>query len=655
MPQSPLSLITNKSLAIPSKSTTGSTLDTSTSDQLPKFKPKTEFPLMDLMSILRNLVESGDEKGVRNMMSRLHAMNIGKAEWPTIQDVSGNGLLQISALKGYVGMIAVLLANDFDINGVDSNHGTALQAAIYMDRSDVIDLLLKDRRILIDTQGGYYGCALQVAAYKASDTLLARLLELGADRNVCGGKYGSVLQAAARTGLPKIVDLILGDKEGEVDVNYNGGAYGTALQAAAKGSYTRATKYLRHLSRGRVLRQPTDVPRAASEATPEQYLSVAKRLIDLQAEVNTTGKSLQSPVNAAAASGRYEMLKLLIENDKSELAEHKDRYNQALISAITQKFVPASRPNMVELLIARGADANFRKGSGLYNKPLTAAAAVGDEQVVKYLLALPEDKKAHIDSESGIYGTALRAALSAKSSQTAKILIEKHADIKSGDASFGNVLHLAVFSQMEEIVTLLLDHGVDVNILDDCGQTALHVAAYRGFNNIVALLLKRGAKSDLEDAWGQTPLEIVDSVMERGSHPGPRLEYLQDIKRQLMVSFLKIKQSPTSFFAGPPIVTTVAPDQSEQVVAEQIIKKFGNAKPIFSSPIWSPGLSFQATIVDFLSKDSNEYLHSKTLSIDDLLYRKEAIEETMAPTGDFAGVKPNLRWIHLPANNVSSI
>jgi ankyrin repeat protein len=610
---------------------------------------------MDLMSILRNLVESGDEKGVHNMMSRLQHMRIGKSTWPTIQDVSGNGLLQISALKGYVKMVEVLLLNDFDINGVDSNHGTALQAAIYMDQIKITELLLSDQKINIDTQGGYYGCALQVAAYKASGTLLKRLLGLGADRNVCGGKYGTVLQAAARTGLPEIVDLILGDKPEDVDVNYNSGAYGTALQAAAKGSYTRATKYLRHLSRGRVLRQPTDVLRAASDASPEQYLSVAKKLIGLRAKVNSSGKTLQSPVNAAAASGRYGMLELLVDKDESALAEHKDCYSHALISSITQKFVPTSRLKMVKLLIRKGADANFCKGSGLYNKPLTAAAAVGEEEVVKYLLALPGDKKAQIDSESGIYGTALRAALSAKSTETAKILIEEQADLKKGDESFGNVLHLAAFSRMDGIVTILLDHGMDVNIPDDCGQTALHVATYRGFSSTVSILLDRGAKSELEDAWGQTPLNIVDSVMERGSHPGPRLEYLQEIKRALLIALLKTKQSSSSFFPGPPISQTVSPNRLEQVIAQQMAKKFGTAKPVFSSPIWSPGLSFQATIVDFLEKDSCEYLHSQTLSIDDLLYRKEAIEETMAPSDDFKGIKPSLRWIHLPANNVSGI
>lgn len=590
-------------------------------------------------SELRSVVEAGDAKLAAEVID---CLNLQKSAGFTIQDVSGNGLLQIAALKNLVDMTRTLLDKGFDINDIDSNHGTALQAAIYMDHIEVINVLLDPTRIpkaYVDTPGGYYGCALQVAAFKGSEAIIERLLEHGADVNVCGGKYDSVLQAAARTGLPSIVELILDakPKSKSIDVNKEGGVYGTALQAAAKGKYTDQTRYLRRLSRGRVLRQATDVLRATSAADVD-YLGVAKLLIARGAKVKCGEGRLGSPINAAAGSGDLDMLEFLVKEDKNAPEEKRKACSSALISAITQKF-NLDRLCLVELLVENGADVNFEEGSGLYNRPLTAAAAMDSKEVVRYLLR----KKADIDADSGIYGSALRAALSAKSETTALFLIDEGADLgKSKDESFGNVLHLATFSNLDKVVRRLITRGVDVNLLDQSGQTALHIAAYLGYKGIVSTLLGKEAKTSIKDAWGDTPLDIVADVIERESHPGPNLKDLRIIKQSLLEASLKEpKEKHGDLLQGPPI--RIKPPESQPTQ--------GTAKPVFQSPIWNPGLNFKATIVDFLEKDGYELSLEKTLCIDDLLYRRSAIPEILSDKGK--GYTHNLRWYHLPSNNVS--
>lgn len=552
----------------------------------------------------------------------------------------------------------MLLDKGYKINDVDSNHGTALQAAIYMNYTAAIDILLDQTRspkANVNAAGGYYGCALQVAAFKGSETLIKRLLKLGANVGTCGGKYDSVLQAAARTGLKSIVSLIINkvpERERKEFVNWVGGVYGTALQAAAKGPYTDNTKTLRSLSRGRVLKQLIDVPRSTSTDEPN-YVLVAETLIEKGAVVTYDCDRLGSPVGAAASSGSLKMLELLLNHDRltTTTEERKRSYSYALINAITQAVVKENRLFLVKLLVTAGADVDFETGSGLDNRPLTAAAAMDATTVIKHLLDKSPNRKATIDADSGIYGTALRAALSAGKENAALELITQGAGINtSKDETYGNILHLAVFSKMDEVVEHLLGgrYRMPVNLRDEVGQTALHIAAYRGFRSTVSILLRHNADPDLEDAWGDTPRKIAEDVTERESHPGPSLQDLRDISHQLLVASaasaeLK-KHKADGLVHGPPIWKKPKASLTEQ----------GTAKRVFASPTWNPGLGFKATISDFLQKDGDEYILIKSLLIDDLLYRKGAVDELMKlkePKG--SSYSKNLRWIHLPSNNMT--
>lgn len=155
-----------------------------------------------------------------------------------------------------------------------------------------------------------------MAALKGSATLIQQLLEFGADASLRGGRYGYVLQAAARTGLPSILALILNAKllSGVIDVNAEGGIYETALQATAKGDWIGELRFLYIVSRGRVLRQRTSLPRTTS-AEKQDYLKVAKILIDRGAIIKFSVGRLGSPINAAASSGNLDMLRCLISQD----------------------------------------------------------------------------------------------------------------------------------------------------------------------------------------------------------------------------------------------------------------------------------------------------------------------------------------------------
>ena len=78
----------------------------------------------------------------------------------------------------------------------------------------------------INTQGGYYGNALQAASYRGHDKVVQILLDKGADINAQGEYYGNALQAASIGGHDKVMKMLL-DKG--ADVNAQGGASGSLI------------------------------------------------------------------------------------------------------------------------------------------------------------------------------------------------------------------------------------------------------------------------------------------------------------------------------------------------------------------------------------------------------------------------------------------
>lgn len=280
-----------------------------------------ELPLKDKVTLLRYAVKRGDDQQANSLMDHLRADEMLESAGFTTQDAAGNGLLQIAALAGHTKVTELLLKRGININSVDRNHGTALQAAIYMGYDDVICSLLSrgkpvnsltpilgsstTSRLNVNTKGGYYGCALQVAAYRANSNLVLCLVnEYQADVNISGGKYGFPLQAAVRSGQLTVVDLIL--SKSTVKINATGGIYGSALQAVAKGPY-RSRQRLREISRGHVLRQDAQdsdgnwIP-LHSNASDADYLKVAETLFDKGAKMNGGSGRYDNPINVCIFS-----------------------------------------------------------------------------------------------------------------------------------------------------------------------------------------------------------------------------------------------------------------------------------------------------------------------------------------------------------------
>jgi hypothetical protein len=136
---------------------------------------------------------------------------------------------------------------------------------------------------------------------------------------------------------------------------------------------------------------------------------------------------------------------------------------------------------------------------------------------------------------------------------------------------------------------------------------------------------------------------MVEDLIGSTSQPVPSLQALRNIRGMLLKQYVSRAQyTPFNLFKGPSII------KQPKTPREGFL--YPKAKPVFELPKWSPGLNFCATIVDFLEKDEHEYVLVNELAIDDLLYKRGAIMETMGGLESVYNRK--LRWIHLPSNNV---
>ncbi|KAI9737303.1 MAG: hypothetical protein M1818_005836 [Claussenomyces sp. TS43310] len=330
-------------------------------------------------------------------------------------------LLYAASSHGLLELVRIIILDaKTEVNAQGGYYGNALQAAAYRGHEASVQLLL-DAGAEVNAQGGYYGNALQAAAaeWDENEAKVQLLLDAGAKVNAQGGHYGNALQAAAYRGHEAAVQLLL---DAGAEVNAQGGRYGNALQAAA--------------------------------AEWDKNEAKVQLLLDAGAKVNAQGGHYSNALQAAAAA----------ECDSNEAK--------------------------VQLLLDAGAEVNAQ--GGYYGNALQAAAYRGHEAAVQLLL----DAGAEVNAQGGPYGNALQAAAYRGHEAAVQLLLDARAKVNAQGGHYGNALQAAAaeWDENEAKVQLLLDAGAEVNAQGGHYGNALQAAAYRGHEAIVQLLLDAGAE-----------------------------------------------------------------------------------------------------------------------------------------------------------------
>ncbi|RYP53073.1 hypothetical protein DL768_001850 [Monosporascus sp. mg162] len=417
-------------------------------------------------------------------------------------------------------------------------YGTALQAASYNGRKDIVQLLL-EKGADVKIQGGNYGTALQAASYNGHKDIVQLLLEKGANVNIQGGEYETALQGASHGGHKDIVQLLL--KKG-ANVNMLGGFYhGTALHGAAFGGYKEIVQLL--FEKGADVNiQDTRCRAALQVASFKGHIEIVHMLLEKGALVNIRGGSYYgTALYEASLGGHKELVELLLK--KGADVNGQDQESRTALQVASS----GGHKEIVQLLLKKGADVNGRDWGS--RTALQVASSKGHKEIVQLLL----EKGADANMHNGYYGeTALYEASSKGHKEVVQLLLEKGAEVNvqirefvtalyeascgghkevvqlllQKGADMGAALHGASSEGYKEIVQLLLENGADMNVQARWYGTALHGASSEGHKEIVQLLLKNGADVNVQAGWYGTALlgasseghkDLVQLLLENGA------------------------------------------------------------------------------------------------------------------------------------------
>ena len=471
-------------------------------------------------------------------------------------------------------VVAQLVEGGADLNARDRDGNTPLHAS-RDNRSSAVPLLLLELGAdpsLVNDSGhvaspldcGYWNS--EVFALVANAEATAACIAAGADVNARddAGNTPLVLAVRARgggtAGGPSPVSEDLAVVAVLLEAGADASARNAALHHAAAGAYLEAAR-----SRfdpvettaivAALLAAGADVhARDGNAAIPLHHAASAEAsetvtmLLDAGSDVQARDSNGDSPLLLAAKWGfrrNPEVLEILLGagadvNDRNERGEtvlrSAIRSPADRVAGIVRRLVDlgadatephllwmaaveGDNPELIEVLLAAGADPNPASGSS----PLHGAARLGGPGAIAALVA----GGAVVDARDSRGATPLHEAVEWKTPGAAALL-EAGADVHARTRDGDTPLHLAAiwppatYNRRDDppepdtlMVVALAAAGADVNARNDRGETPLHVATRNRHQPVVDKLLALGADAVAADALGRSPRPTVCDWMRR--------------------------------------------------------------------------------------------------------------------------------------------
>ncbi|HEY6805687.1 MAG TPA: ankyrin repeat domain-containing protein [Pyrinomonadaceae bacterium] len=257
----------------------------------------------------------------------------------------------------------------------------------------------------------------------------------------------------------------------------------------------------------------TALTEAAGRHGPE-YTAIVKYLIARGADIHADH---DAAIFAAANQAEPEIVKLLLSKGAPVNARNKERDNNTVL----MEAAGGSSVETVQLLLTAGADVKAVNDNG--ESALMKAVALDHRYQPQQRLPMIElllSKGADINGTDKNGKSPLLYSVTQYMSEAGgvishpevvKLLLERGANVAAVDQNGDNALIITtgVYQGPIEIVRLLLQKGINHNAQNKRGTTALMVAASKGKAEVVNLLLEKGADLNLKDSDGATALDYA--------------------------------------------------------------------------------------------------------------------------------------------------
>ena len=311
--------------------------------------------------------------------------------------------------------------------------------------------------------------ALHIAAWFGLTDVIPDLIQKGLDVNYKDpASKQTPLMIATRQGHVETLEFLLEHRALINEVSTDGM---TAMLEAFTGKHLDAVEAL--LKRKEldinyhfIWRRRRTILMGAAAIKDVQYTDVILLHKSLEVEINAMDEDGVSALGLACASGQKQVVYSLLKHPLIDV-NIRDRLGRTPLSLTAISLKPTESPEIAELLLGNGADAEARD----YEGGLTAIIRAAEEGNFELIEALYSH-----DNQL----------------------------LKQTDDDGRSLLHAAANTDRVAIVRFVISNGVDVNIRDSQGRTPLHAAARSGCRETIELLLELGAVSQ-NDVSGRKP------------------------------------------------------------------------------------------------------------------------------------------------------
>lgn len=267
-----------------------------------------------------------------------------------------------------------------------------------------------------------------------------------------------------------------------------------------------------------------------------------------------------TPLELALEFGNYQAVETLMVNDNDFEIPGK----------WVEMAVVGGHTSVLQILLDRGANANFLCPISTFGSPLHAAAYGGNEKLVGLLLRAGAD----IDYISDKFGTALQVAAFEGNVAVAMVLLDSKANPNSKATIDGTALQAAAQRGSVEIVQELIRRGADV--MAPPGEnlgTAMYLAKTAGHEAVVAILASLGAPlegprierresvngSSMDGSGVQRVVELTKNAFSKGNQPAfeRQLKWFRSMVHDGLFTENEIKLKWVLKFAAPYFDITV--------------------------------------------------------------------------------------------------
>jgi ankyrin repeat protein len=201
----------------------------------------------------------------------------------------------------------------------------------------------------------------------------------------------------------------------------------------------------------------------------------------------------ESPLSLAVARGVDAVDKIVL---PSNVLQRDNSGNSVLISAIVLK----GSPEVVSLILSKGADPNVRNNSG----DTALHVAVRQKLSAQALLLL--NAKADIFIANSNQETPLFLALTAKGGPLDWFFIP--VVLSARDTNGDTVVHHAARKNLPDGIDYLVKKGADMNAVNNARETPLHAAVKSDAADAARYLIANGSDLLARDINGDTPLNV---------------------------------------------------------------------------------------------------------------------------------------------------